>query len=102
MQLTGPVSHPENRSPVPQSEYRRVSPGSQEEAIIPNAHPERIYNIKYYDRDYRRQQSKASAASVCMRHFSSIFLKIFYPTWSQMLLLSPRWCTGYAFGTSEA
>ncbi|KAG7672971.1 putative Glycine--tRNA ligase, chloroplastic/mitochondrial 2 [Nannochloris sp. 'desiccata'] len=54
--ITGPTSHPEYMSHLPQAtDYRVHAPSSQPvRVIIPQAEPEHVYDIKYYTRDSRR------------------------------------------------
>ncbi|XP_031491040.1 uncharacterized protein LOC116258078 [Nymphaea colorata] len=55
-EITGPCSHPEYRNAVPRAnEYRRFCPATPNALpVIPTANPENVYDIKYFNRDRRR------------------------------------------------
>mmetsp|Transcript_2571 Transcript_2571/g.6865 ORF Transcript_2571/g.6865 Transcript_2571/m.6865 type:complete len:125 (+) Transcript_2571:86-460(+) len=54
--VTGTRSTPDYVHFLPTgTEYRKHAPASQEvKAVIPGDVPQLVYNIRYYDRDYRR------------------------------------------------
>eukprot|EP00850_Spirogloea_muscicola_P006722 SM000032S12106 [mRNA] locus=s32:587028:587574:- [translate_table: standard] len=64
--ITGPVSSPEYlEALMDASEYRQFAPSNPPtRAWIPHARPDRIYNIKYYDRDLRRAEVPRTVKSV--------------------------------------
>ncbi|KAG0484164.1 hypothetical protein HPP92_012248 [Vanilla planifolia] len=57
-EITGPCADPEYRSALPAAlEYRRFCPATEPtKAIVPTSDPERVFDIKYYTRDPRRDR----------------------------------------------
>ncbi|WCJ35832.1 hypothetical protein M5689_017063 [Euphorbia peplus] len=57
-EITGPCSHPEYRSAVPDAlEYRLQCPATPTvQAIVPTSDPDTVFDIKYYSRDQRRNR----------------------------------------------
>ncbi|KAJ7298530.1 hypothetical protein O6H91_Y560300 [Diphasiastrum complanatum] len=55
-QITGPVSSPEFRDPIPDMlAYRTFSPATPAKRVfVPQSDPEHVYDIKYFVRDTRR------------------------------------------------
>ncbi|KAJ7978750.1 Furry [Quillaja saponaria] len=57
-EITGPCADPEYKLAVPSAlEYRIFCPATVKEiACVPTSNPETVYDIKYYNRDQRRNR----------------------------------------------
>eukprot|EP00243_Klebsormidium_subtile_P004732 TRINITY_DN18889_c0_g1_i1.p1 TRINITY_DN18889_c0_g1~~TRINITY_DN18889_c0_g1_i1.p1 ORF type:complete len:153 (+),score=6.56 TRINITY_DN18889_c0_g1_i1:62-460(+) len=72
--ITGPAAGQEYLESVPDAgEYRKWGPGTAPKRVyIPHSEPDHVYNIKYYERDSRRQPRTRSIVQFDPKEMAAI------------------------------